>query len=507
MGSPERLQQPVFTSRESMGDSRDMFRYSEGKKYANHIFCGDRTPVWPMNACMQLGNPLYYGMITKANLHIMEVQSAAVICIPKPGTFVEDRGIATIDRLQMLVVAWDQNALEWIMNLRSGEGEHFSPSLIRFGPGFGVNGERQHEKPTQRLIVPDEQRCKTQHPNKGCPEYEEQESGRRVKHKDETKNVTLQHGVNKEACHEENVHFTALGRSLVSRRCALACGITHAAYTPIDAVKTNVQASFVLPLYPFLYIANGYQEGTTSIWKGFGPTLVGYTTQGAFKYSLYKIFKDLYINVGGEDMSNLKYKPAIWLMGSASAEFFADIISYTVAKIFFEGIVQQSYTYISTVSKGSCSKPTQLGITFTSGNLEGIICAVVLHPADTITFLVGKMDNKGKCIGTIVQETGLLTLATKGLAAHIIMIGTLTGKCSSTPLRRCPMVRQFQDVDPSNHLVDDVITISTRLSMAQMVTRVKMVGVMEVTMTENYNAEKLYRTVNYSLGCLVRKYG
>ncbi|KAL4062447.1 hypothetical protein V8B97DRAFT_1920890, partial [Scleroderma yunnanense] len=256
-----------------------------------------------------------------------------------------------------------------------------------------------------------------------------------------------------------------------------------------------------------------YQEGTTSIWKGFGSTLVGYTTQGAFKYGLYKIFKDLYINVGGEDMSNLKYKPAIWLMGSASAEFFTDIlpltggsiiphwsrqISYTVVKIFFfEGIVQQSYTYTSTVPKGSCSKPTQLGITFTSGNLE-----------DTIAFLVGKTDNKGKCIGTIVQETGLLTLATKGLTTHILMIGSLTGKCSSTPLRRSDMLYWvLVSNDPSNPLVDDVITISTRLSIAQMVTRVKMVGVMEVTMTENYNAEKLYRTVNYSLGCLVRKHG
>jgi len=43
-----------------------------------------------------------------------------------------------------------------------------------------------------------------------------------------------------------------------------------------------------------------------------------------FKYGLYEVFKDFYMNLAGEDLSN-KYKPAIWLAGSASAEVFADI--------------------------------------------------------------------------------------------------------------------------------------------------------------------------------------
>ncbi|KAL4066060.1 mitochondrial carrier protein [Scleroderma citrinum] len=261
---------------------------------------------------------------------------------------------------------------------------------------------------------------------------------------------------------------------------ALACGITHAAMTPIDVVKTNIQANAT----KYKGLASGMatiiqEEGTVGIWKGFGPTLVGYTAQGAFKYGLYEVFKDLYMNIAGEEMSK-KYKPAIWLVGSASAEFFADIalcpmemtkvkiqtspngsfptafgaalaemrnrrietrypfgsiiplwsrqIPYTMAKFFFfEGIVQQFYTHIFTAPKESYSKPTQLGITFTSGYLAGIICAVVSHPADTIVSLMGNADNKGKGVGTIMQETGLLTLATKGLSTRIIMIGTLTG--------------------------------------------------------------------------------
>ena len=66
------------------------------------------------------------------------------------------------------------------------------------------------------------------------------------------------------------------------------------------------------------------EEGVAGTWKGFGPTLIGYSFQGAFKYGLYEIFKDTYMNLAGEEASN-QYKGAIWLAGSASAEFFADI--------------------------------------------------------------------------------------------------------------------------------------------------------------------------------------
>lgn len=261
---------------------------------------------------------------------------------------------------------------------------------------------------------------------------------------------------------------------------ALACGITHAAITPLDVVKTNMQAN------PTKYkgLISGFttvlhEEGRAGIWKGFGPALIGYTAQGAFKYGLYEFFKDFYMNLAGEEVSK-KYKPAIWLAGSASAEFFADIalcplemtkvkiqtsprgtfptafgaalvemrnrrietrypfgsivplwsrqIPYTMAKFFiFEGIVEKFYTHIFTAPKESYSKPTQLGITFTSGYLAGIICAVVSHPADTVVSLMNKADNKGKNIRTIAKETGFLTLATKGLGARMIMIGTLTG--------------------------------------------------------------------------------
>ena len=94
---------------------------------------------------------------------------------------------------------------------------------------------------------------------------------------------------------------------------------------------------------------------------------------------------------------------------------------------FFEYIVGMFYTHVFTAPKETYDKPTQLGITFASGYLAGVICAIVSHPADSLVSLLGKPANKGKTIGQIASETGIATLATKGLGTRVLMIGTLTG--------------------------------------------------------------------------------
>ncbi|KAG6910199.1 hypothetical protein DXG01_012334 [Tephrocybe rancida] len=261
---------------------------------------------------------------------------------------------------------------------------------------------------------------------------------------------------------------------------AIACGFTHAGITPLDVAKCNMQVNpakygGLVPSIKLLL----KEEGATGIWKGFGPTLLGYSAQGMFKYGLYEIFKDFYSNLAGEEAS-AKYKPAIWLAGSASAEVFADIalcplemtkvkiqtsatgtfptafgaaikemqrtkletrypfgslvplwsrqIPYTMAKFFFfEKIVQLFYTHVFTKPKDSYAKTTQLGVTFASGYLAGVVCAIVSHPADSLVSLLGKAENKGKSAGKIASEVGIATLATKGLGTRVIMIGTLTG--------------------------------------------------------------------------------
>jgi len=221
------------------------------------------------------------------------------------------------------------------------------------------------------------------------------------------------------------------------------------------------------------------EEGMNGIWKGWLPTLIGYSMQGFCKFGFYEIFKDLYQNLAGEENAE-KYKGLIYLAGSASAEFFADIalcpmemvkvkiqtsppgtfplafgaavsamqgrkaetrfpfgsvvplwsrqIPYTMAKFFFfEKTVTMFYDNIFTEPNETYGKPTQLGITFASGYIAGVVCAIVSHPADSLVSQIGKAANKGKSLGQIASEVGIKKLCTAGLGTRILMIGTLTG--------------------------------------------------------------------------------
>ncbi|CAM9635999.1 unnamed protein product, partial [Sphacelaria rigidula] len=85
-------------------------------------------------------------------------------------------------------------------------------------------------------------------------------------------------------------------------------------------------------------------------------------------------------------------------------------------------VVEGFYTYVFTEPKSSYDKTTQLGITFASGYLAGVICAVVSHPADTV---VSKMGKGGKTPGQILSELGFNGVW-GGLGTRVIMIGTLT---------------------------------------------------------------------------------
>ncbi|KPA86542.1 putative mitochondrial mitochondrial phosphate transporter [Leptomonas pyrrhocoris] len=281
--------------------------------------------------------------------------------------------------------------------------------------------------------------------------------------------------VNPSCPHDTNYYIKCIGGGV------LACGTTHTAVCPLDVVKCNMQVS----PERFKSLGQGMKlilaeegAGATGLLKGWLPTFFGYSTQGAFKFGLYEVFKDFYANLAGEKNAE-KYQGLIWLAGSASAEFFADMglcpfemvkvkvqtspkgtfptgmfaamsamradpssgfpfksltplwcrqIPYTMAKFyFFEKVVRAFYQYVFTKPKEQYSKATQLSITFASGYLAGVICAIVSHPADTLVSARGKASNAGKGYGQIAKEMGYTTICTKGLGTRILMIGTLTG--------------------------------------------------------------------------------
>merc|ERR1712126_158366 len=169
------------------------------------------------------------------------------------------------------------------------------------------------------------------------------------------------------------------------------------------------------------------------------------------------------------------YRTSLYLIASASAEFFADIalspmesckvrmqtsptgtfpttlraaapriyaeeglngfykslaplwgrqIPYTMMKFAcFEKTVEALYAYVVPKPRSECSKPEQLVVTFAAGYIAGVFCAIVSHPADTV---VSKLNNDvGSTAVQAARELGMRGLW-KGLGPRILMIGTLT---------------------------------------------------------------------------------
>lgn len=262
---------------------------------------------------------------------------------------------------------------------------------------------------------------------------------------------------------------------------ALACGLTHTAITPLDLVKCKRQVN------PELYRTLG--QGISTIWKeggvrgitlGWGPTLIGYSLQGMGKFGFYELFKDVYKRMAGDKAD--EYKVYGWIISSACAEVIADAflcpwealkvrmqtskpgvfptkmvpgfqqiklnegmngfykglgplwarqVPYTIVKfVYFEKTVRWFYSNVFNAKKRSeYSKATQLSVTFMSGYIAGIICALVSHPADTMVSKLNNVAGGGSLMSNVSKiygEIGFMGLW-RGLVTRIIMIGTLTG--------------------------------------------------------------------------------
>ena len=176
------------------------------------------------------------------------------------------------------------------------------------------------------------------------------------------------------------------------------------------------------------------EGGTRGLGRGWAPTFFGYSAQGMFKFGLYEVFKVRYAELIGEELS-YEYRTGLYLAASASAEFFADIglapmeaakvriqtmpgyantlreafpkmyadeglggfykglvplwfrqIPYTMMKFAcFERTLELLYKYVVPKPRLECTKGEQLIVTFAAGYIAGVFCAVVSHPADSVS--------------------------------------------------------------------------------------------------------------------------
>lgn len=88
----------------------------------------------------------------------------------------------------------------------------------------------------------------------------------------------------------------------------LACGLTHAAMTPADVVKCNMQidpTKYGSTTGAFRTVLR--EQGARGLLRGWAPTLVGYSAQGACKYGFYEYFKKYY--AGNSHSLSLNFLP------------------------------------------------------------------------------------------------------------------------------------------------------------------------------------------------------
>jgi len=277
---------------------------------------------------------------------------------------------------------------------------------------------------------------------------------------------------------------------------ALCCGLTHAAVTPLDVIKCNLQTNssvFTGTIQGFRHIYSGsavqlgFSPGIKGLFKGWTPTLVGYSMQGLFKYGCYEIFKHEFSKMAGKENS-VKYQDLIYIGASASAELIADLalcpmeavkvrtqtnpkyasgildgipklisqqgvaglyagitplwarqVPYTIIKFLaFERIAQKIYDTLETkfnYPKKQMKPSEQIAVVFTAGYLAGILCAFVSHPADTLVSKINSLQMSGG-IGQKIKTIYFGTPEKKGIGfaglwggfgSRVLMVGTLTG--------------------------------------------------------------------------------
>jgi solute carrier family 25 phosphate transporter 3 len=101
--------------------------------------------------------------------------------------------------------------------------------------------------------------------------------------------------------------------------CAAA---SHGVATPIDVVKTRIQAN------PAEFDGMGLlgatqsildQDGPSALLGGLGPTVVGYGLEGAVKFGLYESFKPIFASLLHLDSDTVPFLAASIVAGAAAS--------------------------------------------------------------------------------------------------------------------------------------------------------------------------------------------
>merc|ERR1719182_532399 len=101
-----------------------------------------------------------------------------------------------------------------------------------------------------------------------------------------------------------------------------------------------------------------------------------------------------------------------------------------MAKFAVQGAAAETI-YATLPDRSTLGRGTKMGVSIMSGTIAGVAAAIISHPADTLLSKVNKAGAGGEGsimtrLGRIAGEIGFINLATVGLPARCVMIGSLT---------------------------------------------------------------------------------
>jgi solute carrier family 25 phosphate transporter 3 len=259
--------------------------------------------------------------------------------------------------------------------------------------------------------------------------------------------------------------------------------LPHTLLTPVDLIKCRTQVgeySGFSDGYHHIHVLEARGQWLASIplfFRGWAPTLVGYSLQGSLKFGLYELFKFSFDGGVFSHEFALAHKVTVYLFASCCAELLADIalspweavkvkmqttrtyppklnivvprmwaaegihaffkglaplwarqVPYTMMKFAsFEKIVELLYVAFAPGPKSEVPKTAQIALSLIAGFLAGVLCAAVSHPADTVVSKLNQRTEKtgGSSVWSFVAQLGCKELW-RGIVLRLVMIGTLT---------------------------------------------------------------------------------
>lgn len=250
----------------------------------------------------------------------------------------------------------------------------------------------------------------------------------------------------------------------------LCAAASHGVTTPIDVIKTKIQADPQRYNQGFFDAARRIsQEGDGTLLRGLGPTVIGYGIEGAAKFGLYESLKPIVANMLMLDSPAIPYLIASVVAGAAASIMLLPIertrirlvtdpdfasslftgipklveesgvsglfsgfsamlskqVPYTIGKqVSFDAFA--SLLYAAAASVSLLPADVKLEVSFGAALLASVLACILSHPGDVILTATYKGNEKSfnSVFSEIYMSRGVSGFFS-GLSARFVHVGAI----------------------------------------------------------------------------------